>query len=153
RRWGVSIIGMTNMPEAKLAREAELCYATLALVTDYDVWHDEHDAVSVEAVVANLMKNVATAREVLSRVIPLVPESCAQGCPDALRPAVPPGPAVAPAAGAPHAPPAPRPPFPPPPGGSPPCLSPPISTCSVSATRWWTCCRTPRRSAWPSSAW
>ena len=88
RRWGVSVIGMTNMPETKLAREAELCYATLALVTDYDVWHDEHDAVSVEAVVANLMKNVATAREVLSRVIPLVPESCAQGCPDALKTAV-----------------------------------------------------------------
>ena len=88
RRWGVSVIGMTNMPEAKLAREAELCYATLALVTDYDVWHDEHDAVTVEAVVANLMKNVATAKEVLRRVIPLVPESCAQGCPEALRSAV-----------------------------------------------------------------
>src|SRR5215475_12584875 len=88
RQWGVSVIGMTNMPEAKLAREAELCYATVALVTDYDCWHDEHDAVSVEAVVANLMKNVATAREVLSRVIPLVPESCAQGCPDALKTAV-----------------------------------------------------------------
>jgi len=88
RRWGVSVIGMTNMPEAKLAREAELCYATLALVTDYDVWHEEHDAVTVEAVVANLMKNVATAKEVLRRVIPLVPESCAQGCPDALKTAV-----------------------------------------------------------------
>ena len=88
RRWGVSIIGMTNMPEAKLAREAELCYATLALVTDYDVWHEEHDAVNVEAVVANLMKNVATAKEVLRRVIPRVPASCGQGCPDALRSAV-----------------------------------------------------------------
>ena len=61
---------MTNMPEAKLAREAELCYATLALVTDYDVWHESHDAVTVEAVVANLLKNVATAKEVLRRVIP-----------------------------------------------------------------------------------
>ena len=50
RRWGVSIIGMTNMPEAKLAREAELCYATVALATDYDVWHPQHDAVTVEAV-------------------------------------------------------------------------------------------------------
>jgi 5'-methylthioadenosine phosphorylase len=88
RRWGVSVIGMTNMPEAKLAREAELCYATLALVTDYDVWHEEHDAVTVEAVVANLMKNVATAKEVLRRVIPVVPESCHHGCPDALRNAV-----------------------------------------------------------------
>jgi 5'-methylthioadenosine phosphorylase len=88
RRWGVSIIGMTNMPEAKLAREAELCYATLCLVTDYDVWHEEHDAVSVEAVVANLMKNVATAKEVLRRVIPRVPVACDQGCPEALRSAV-----------------------------------------------------------------
>jgi 5'-methylthioadenosine phosphorylase len=88
RRWGVSVIGMTNMPEAKLAREAELCYATLALVTDYDVWHEEHDTVTVEAVVANLMKNVSTAKEVLRRVIPLVPESCVQGCPEALRSAV-----------------------------------------------------------------
>jgi 5'-methylthioadenosine phosphorylase len=88
RRWGVSVIGMTNMPEAKLAREAELCYATLALVTDYDVWHEEHDAVTVEAVVANLMKNVATAKEVLRRVIPLIPDTCAQGCPDALKTAV-----------------------------------------------------------------
>jgi len=88
RRWGMSVIGMTNMPEAKLAREAELCYATLCLVTDYDVWHDEHDAVTVEAVVANLMKNVATAKEVLRRVIPRVPASCGQGCADALQSAV-----------------------------------------------------------------
>ena len=72
RRWGASVIGMTNMPEAKLAREAELCYATLALVTDYDVWHETHGAVSVEAVVANLGKNVATAKVVLSHVIPRV---------------------------------------------------------------------------------
>jgi 5'-methylthioadenosine phosphorylase len=88
RRWGMSVIGMTNMPEAKLAREAELCYATMALATDYDVWHEEHDAVTVEAVVANLMKNVATAKEVLRRVIPLIPESCEHGCPEALRSAV-----------------------------------------------------------------
>jgi 5'-methylthioadenosine phosphorylase len=88
RRWGMSVIGMTNMPEAKLAREAELCYATLALVTDYDVWHEEHDAVTVETVIANLMKNVATAKEVLRRVIPSVPVSCAQGCSDALKSAI-----------------------------------------------------------------
>ena len=56
----------------------------MSLRSDYDVWHDEHDAVSVEAVVANLMKNVATAKEVLRRVIPRVPASCRQGCPDAL---------------------------------------------------------------------
>ena len=72
RGWGVDVIGMTNMPEAKLAREAELCYATLALATDYDVWHETHAAVSVEAVVANLLKNVATAKDVLRRVIPSI---------------------------------------------------------------------------------
>ncbi len=88
RRWGVSIIGMTNMPEAKLAREAELCYATLALVTDYDVWHPEHDAVTVEAVIANLMKNVTMAKDVLRRVIPLVGDGCGSGCPESLRNAV-----------------------------------------------------------------
>jgi 5'-methylthioadenosine phosphorylase len=88
RQWGVSVIGMTNMPEAKLAREAELCYATLALATDYDVWHAEHDAVSVEAVVANLMKNVATARVVLGRVLPRLQGACTGGCPSALASAV-----------------------------------------------------------------
>ena len=65
---------MTNVPEVKLAREAELCYATLALVTDYDVWHETEADVTVETVVANLMKNVATAKEVLRRVIPRLEE-------------------------------------------------------------------------------
>jgi len=88
RQWGVSVIGMTNMPEAKLAREAELCYATLALVTDYDVWHEDHDAVTVEAVVANLLANVATAKAVLLRAIPRVGKPCEAGCPSALRNAV-----------------------------------------------------------------
>jgi 5'-methylthioadenosine phosphorylase len=89
RRWGVSVIGMTNMPEAKLAREAELCYATLALATDYDVWHDSHAAVTVEAVVANLLKNVATAKVVLRRVIPRMgKDACGAGCGDALASAV-----------------------------------------------------------------
>ena len=88
RRWGVSVIGMTNMPEAKLAREAELCYATLALATDYDVWHESHAAVTVETVVANLLKNVATAKVVLRRVIPQVGKVCAAGCGDALANAV-----------------------------------------------------------------
>jgi 5'-methylthioadenosine phosphorylase len=88
RGWGVDVIGMTNMPEAKLAREAELCYATLALATDYDVWHESHDAVTVEAVIANLLKNVATAREVLRGVIPLIdgPRTCE--CPTLLKSAV-----------------------------------------------------------------
>ena len=88
RRWGVSVIGMTNMPEAKLAREAELCYATLALATDYDVWHETHAAVSVEAVVANLLKNVATAKLVLKRIIPRIGKPCDAGCGDALASAV-----------------------------------------------------------------
>jgi 5'-methylthioadenosine phosphorylase len=88
RQWGVSVIGMTNMPEAKLAREAELCYATLAMATDYDVWHEEHEAVTVEAVVANLMKNVATARSVLERVLPRIGKPCTRGCDEALRNAV-----------------------------------------------------------------
>jgi len=84
----VDVIGMTNMPEAKLAREAELCYATLALVTDYDVWHPGHDAVTVEAVIQTLLKNVETAKDVLRRVIPAVggPRTCA--CPSLLRNAV-----------------------------------------------------------------
>ncbi len=88
RSWGVDVIGMTNMPEAKLAREAELCYATLALVTDYDVWHDTHAAVSVEAVIQNLLKNVATAKAVLRQVIPAVagPRTCP--CPRLLESAV-----------------------------------------------------------------
>jgi 5'-methylthioadenosine phosphorylase len=88
RSWGVDVIGMTNMPEAKLAREAELCYATLALVTDYDVWHESHAAVSVETVIRTLMQNVATAKEVLRRLIPSVgpPRACA--CPSLLENAV-----------------------------------------------------------------
>ena len=88
RQWGVDVIGMTNMPEAKLAREAELCYATLALVSDYDVWHESESAVSVESVVANLNKTVATAKEVLRRLIPEVgpPRRCP--CPSLLQSAV-----------------------------------------------------------------
>src|SRR5947209_9659096 len=62
--WGISVIGMTAMPEAKLAREAELCYATLALATDYDCWHAGHESVTVAQVVETMKKNVATAREI-----------------------------------------------------------------------------------------
>ncbi len=88
RTWGVDVIGMTNVPEVKLAREAELCYATLALATDYDVWHDTHAAVSVEAVVKNLLQNVATAKDVLARTIPDVapPRTC--DCPELLKNAI-----------------------------------------------------------------
>jgi len=89
RRWGVDVIGMTNLPEARLAREAELCYATLALVTDYDCWHDEEE-VSGEAILEVLGRNVAMARQVIRRVVAglvgAAPRSCA--CADALRQAL-----------------------------------------------------------------
>ncbi len=65
RSWDASVIGMTNMPEARLAREAEIAYATLALVTDYDCWHEGHDAVTAEMAIANLMHNAANAQNVL----------------------------------------------------------------------------------------
>ena len=68
RSWGVDIIGMTNLPEARLAREAEICYATVALATDYDCWHTDHDDVTVEAVIAILQQNVATARSIIKQV-------------------------------------------------------------------------------------
>jgi len=70
RQWGVDVIGMTNMPEAKLAREAELCYATMALVTDYDCWHETEEAVTVEAVLGTLHRNVALAKRILRAVVP-----------------------------------------------------------------------------------
>lgn len=70
RSWGVDVIGMTNLQEARLAREAEICYATMALVTDYDCWHETHEAVSVEAVIGYLHKNAKTAAEIVRRVIP-----------------------------------------------------------------------------------
>ncbi|MFO7766558.1 MAG: S-methyl-5'-thioadenosine phosphorylase [Pelovirga sp.] len=69
RNWGVDIIGMTNIPEARLAREAEICYATIALATDYDCWHDGHDDVSVEAVLNIIRHNVATARSIIKAAV------------------------------------------------------------------------------------
>jgi len=69
RSWGVDIIGMTNINEARLAREAEICYGTIALATDYDCWHHEHDDVSVEAVIAIIHKNVATARRIIKTAV------------------------------------------------------------------------------------
>jgi len=73
RRWGVDIIGMTNMPEAKLAREAEICYSTIAMVTDYDVWHTEEEAVSVEQIVKTFNRNIAVAQQVCLEVVKLLP--------------------------------------------------------------------------------
>ncbi len=69
RSWGATVIGMTNLPEAKLAREAEIAYATLALVTDYDCWHPDHDSVTVEMIIANLHKNAANAQQVIQATV------------------------------------------------------------------------------------
>ncbi len=79
RQWGLDVIGMTNLQEAKLAREAEICYATLALVTDYDCWHEDHDAVTIETVVANLNKNVHNAQTIIRESVRTLvgePRSC-----------------------------------------------------------------------------
>jgi 5'-methylthioadenosine phosphorylase len=70
RTWNCDVIGMTNMPEAKLAREAELCYATVAMVTDYDCWHPNHDDVTVDAIVKVLLANAAKARSLVKTVAP-----------------------------------------------------------------------------------
>ncbi len=85
RSWGADVVGMTNLQEAKLAREAEICYATLAMVTDYDCWHPEHDAVTAEGVMAVLGKNVATARAVLRGVVGRLPQPRECECAHALR--------------------------------------------------------------------
>jgi 5'-methylthioadenosine phosphorylase len=87
RSWGCHVIGMTNMPEAKLAREAELCYATVAMVTDFDCWHPEHDHVTVEAVVKVLFANADKARALVKAVVPRIgaPRGpCPAGCDRAL---------------------------------------------------------------------
>ena len=88
RSWGADLVGMTNLQEAKLAREAEICYATLALVTDYDCWHPDHDAVTVDQVVAVLQKNSAMAKAVLKTAVEQfpVPRDCE--CESALRYAI-----------------------------------------------------------------
>ena len=84
RSWEASIIGMTALPEAKLAREAEICYTTLACVTDYDVWHETHDAVTVEMVLANLQRNVAVAQNLISKIVSRLPLRRTCGCARAL---------------------------------------------------------------------
>jgi 5'-methylthioadenosine phosphorylase len=72
RSWGVDIIGMTAVPEAQLAREAEICYATMAHVTDYDVWHEEEEAVNVEMLIANLMANAALSKRTIAELVPML---------------------------------------------------------------------------------
>ncbi len=85
RSWGADIIGMTNLQEAKLAREAEICYATMAMVTDYDCWHQEHDAVSVDQVVAVLHQNSANAARAVRAAVAAMPRERACACATALK--------------------------------------------------------------------
>lgn len=87
RQWGCAVIGMTNMPEAKLAREAEMCYASIAMVTDFDCWHEGHEHVTVDAIIKVLANNADNARGLIKSVIPNLSgrsESCSAGCQTAL---------------------------------------------------------------------
>jgi 5'-methylthioadenosine phosphorylase len=88
RQWGMDIIGMTNLQEAKLAREAEICYATMAMVTDYDCWHEEEEDVTVEAIIQNLIKNAALAKKVIQAVVPLMQRARTCICANALQNAI-----------------------------------------------------------------
>jgi len=86
--WGMGVIGMTNLQEAKLAREAEICYATLALVTDYDCWHPDHDAVTVDLIIANLLQNAVTAQKTIALAVERISAVRSCGCQDALATAI-----------------------------------------------------------------
>ncbi len=88
RQWGVDVIGMTNLQEAKLAREAELCFTCVALVTDYDVWHESEEDVSVEAVIANLVANSENVKRLVEKVIPMIPLKRGCKCGQALQNAI-----------------------------------------------------------------
>jgi 5'-methylthioadenosine phosphorylase len=88
RQWGADIIGMTALPEAKLAREAEMCYATLACCTDYDVWHQSEEDVTVELIVQNLLRNVDTAKQVVRGVVQNLPRRVGCPCINALESAI-----------------------------------------------------------------
>jgi 5'-methylthioadenosine phosphorylase len=85
RSWGADIIGMTNLQEAKLAREAEICYSTIALVTDYDCWHPDHDSVTVDMVIANLMHNAKTAQHIIAKAVEGLPYERSCECASALK--------------------------------------------------------------------
>ncbi len=85
RSWGMDVIGMTNLTEARLAREAEICYVTLAAVTDYDCWHESHETVTVDIILDNLNKNVQNAKNILKTVIPRIPEERNCPCREALK--------------------------------------------------------------------
>ena len=97
RSWGADLIGMTNVQEAKLAREAEICYATLAMVTDFDCWHEGHDAVTVDQVIKVVQQNAATAKAVLKRAVASLPIARDCECESALRNAIMTAPAAIPA--------------------------------------------------------
>jgi 5'-methylthioadenosine phosphorylase len=88
RSWGMDVIGMTNLQEAKLAREAEICYVTVAMVTDYDCWHPEHDAVTVNDIIANLVKNAENACKVVAAAVAAMPATRACKCGSALSHAI-----------------------------------------------------------------
>jgi len=88
RSWGMDVIGMTNLQEAKLAREAEICYVTVAMVTDYDCWHEAHDSVTVDQIIANLSKNADSACKLIKRVVKSMPDTRACGCQSALKHAI-----------------------------------------------------------------
>jgi 5'-methylthioadenosine phosphorylase len=88
RSWDASIVGMTALPEARLAREAEICYATLAFVTDYDCWHHSEEPVTVEMVVANLQRSVEVAKNIVKAVVSRIPRQRACACATALKDAI-----------------------------------------------------------------
>jgi 5'-methylthioadenosine phosphorylase len=88
RSWGMDVIGMTNLQEAKLAREAEICYVTVAMVTDYDCWHPEHDAVTVNDIIANLVKNAENACRVVAEAVAAMPVARTCRCGSALAHAI-----------------------------------------------------------------
>jgi 5'-methylthioadenosine phosphorylase len=88
RSWGAALIGMTALPEAKLAREASMCYAVLACVTDYDTWHPHHDAVTAEMIIGNLRKNVEHARGIVAAAVASLPAARHCGCASALSSAI-----------------------------------------------------------------
>jgi len=88
RSWGMDVIGMTNLQEAKLAREAEICYVTMALVTDYDCWHPDHDHVTVDIIVSNLVQNAKTAQQAIADAVGRIPGERTCECADALKFAV-----------------------------------------------------------------
>ena len=88
RSWGMDVIGMTNLQEAKLAREAEICYVTVAMVTDYDCWHPEHDAVTVNDIIANLVKNAENACRVVAEAVAAMPKGRTCKCGSALAHAI-----------------------------------------------------------------